>query len=1071
MSENETPTPTEILNVLLDVLRQGSDEQRLQAIQRLETLNYSSEAIRAELEQVALHAANTDLRSAALNALNFAAHQNIRARVSKISRAERATILAEIAHWEQSQLIEKQNADVLRARYNFDMRQAAARVEPTPQPAPEPAPAARQDSTPEDKQPATLAETLLSENTIRIALYLGAFFVISSAAILAAIVEVIRMPILILGTLVFGGISVLIRKRLPQPSFALFIVFSFLLPITANVLEEALNLSARMGSAYWAVIAFFMALIWAGGTWLYNSRLFSVTAFIALAVSFLRINGIFEAEPEVVFAVTNIAALAGLGGTFALKKWKDEKFALPLFIAAQILQGLLLFAAAIIFINRVFDLSTHAPLWHLISIFTWTAALVFYILSERLYRFALFPWLAAATLLAFPWLVAAAFDLKTFGWAATFFIWGVLAAFASEGLNYFEITRKYSLPVLAVSIPLAAGGVITAFVEDILPGFMFALASFAVYGLLHFLRPRQWLWLLNQVNFITAYFAFFNLPAVQGVEIFTGYKLLVLSLLYLFPDLFFKNDSPETAVKARVAPVILRIFGVGFTIIATLIYVFGGAQEYLETAVLFGLFAVFFMIYTAVKRIAWLGYIPAAYIPLAAIFGLRSLDIDGWLPALTVLAILYYLSRVIFRGYSTWAVMLRSSALALGTLTAFAALILDNSAGSWWAPLIGLLFAAEMYLSRNGWFESGIPVIFTVGAFMILKHTEVVEPAWHLLTYSLVWLLTDLIAHLTFPNPRPVKWIVRTIGGLFALANYIVLPVADVKIAVIGFGIYTLLFLGLSLLYRQPNLIYAFTGTLPLFVIFLLRYFEIERWWPHPVILLAVGYYFAGGLMRRSGKFNGWDVSMLYSGLGLGALVSFAAPGIGRLDAALPVAIAAGLWTAEAFLKRNAWLALPANLLYLLAYFIILNELDVDQPQFYSMGAALLGMVQHYLLTRADSRAGAFIMGMLSQLVLLGTTYIQMLNTEELIYFFVLFLQSLAVIAYGVIIRSRSLTFVPIGIVVLGIFTVLYSALKGISAVILIGCAGVLLLTLGIAAVILRERIVNLGRRLSDWKA
>jgi hypothetical protein len=128
-------------------------------------------------------------------------------------------------------------------------------------------------------------------------------------------------------------------------------------------------------------------------------------------------------------------------------------------------------------------------------------------------------------------------------------------------------------------------------------------------------------------------------------------------------------------------------------------------------------------------------------------------------------------------------------------------------------------------------------------------------------------------------------------------------------------------------------------------------------------------------------------------------------------------------------------------------------------------------MIQHYLLTRAESKAGAFIMGMVSQLALLGTTYIQMANTEHLGYFFVLFFQALAVIVYGVVTRSRSLVFTPIAILALGLFTVLYSALKGISAVILVGCSGVLLLMLGILAVVMRERITKISEKLSDWKA
>ena len=87
------------------------------------------------------------------------------------------------------------------------------------------------------------------------------------------------------------------------------------------------------------------------------------------------------------------------------------------------------------------------------------------------------------------------------------------------------------------------------------------------------------------------------------------------------------------------------------------------------------------------------------------------------------------------------------------------------------------------------------------------------------------------------------------------------------------------------------------------------------------------------------------------------------------------------------------------------------------------------------------------------------------------IYFVVLFFQSLAVLVYGIVIRSRSLTFFPIGFVVLGVVTVVYSALKGVATIFLIGCTGVILLMLGVFAVLARERISKLSEKISDWKA
>ena len=119
----------------------------------------------------------------------------------------------------------------------------------------------------------------------------------------------------------------------------------------------------------------------------------------------------------------------------------------------------------------------------------------------------------------------------------------------------------------------------------------------------------------------------------------------------------------------------------------------------------------------------------------------------------------------------------------------------------------------------------------------------------------------------------------------------------------------------------------------------------------------------------------------------------------------------------------------------------------------------------------ANQSLKPFIMGILSQLVLLGTSYIQMVETGELKYFFLLLFQFLAMLAYGIVVRSRSLVIAPIAIVVLAVLTVLYNALKDLSLVIIIGVLGLILLTLGIFAVVMRERITSMAERFSDWNA
>ncbi len=1067
MPENGPVSKEEILNEILKGLQSEDMDNLLQAIAKLQTINYASAAIRDHLEQLALHGTNEEVCANALAALSYSHIRNVQSRLNKIKLDDRYLLMEQINQWEKSGLLGKNNADVIRRRYDFDFAPLSAQPKPaadqTPTPKVQPPPQAE----PEGPRP-SLLQSLLSEASIKIYLYLGAFFVIASAAIIGAAVPELRLPILIIGTLTFGGLSIAIKKRLPQPSFALFIVFSFLLPITASTIEqtlrEALNFTAAFSAGYWVFVYLIMAIIWGGSTWLYESRLFSITAFISLTLSLIRIGDIFDAKPEFYAIMTGLAALAGLAGVWLLKKWRDSNFALPLFLTTQVLQGIILIASISIFGFNVFDPS-NSSLWHLGAFVTWVLAFGFYLLSDLLFPFLGFPWLAAGTLIPMPWFIAAAFDMESLGSTIILFIWGTMLSIASEATYRFDAQRKYSLPLLLASMPTFVLAIITGFADSTALGVIAAFGIALIYTALHVLRTRWWLWTLALLSFIIGYFGFFDLEFMQRLDVFIGYQILGISILFLLPDLFLKKDLMANR-EWRIPP---RLYGAIFALYTTIALLIEGEAKY--AAICFGVYTLFFAAYAFAQRKAVFGYLPAAYLPLTMLFVFEHFEVDAWLPALTGLAVIYYGIGYLIRTRENWSFVLRNSALTLGTLISLGALLTLKETGGWYALIADLLFAAEMYLSRDGWFEIGMPVMFNIGAFLILRDLDVDEAAWHLLAYSLVWLIADLLAHLTFTNPRPLSMVVRGAGAILAFLNYgFLFFESDTSIAVIGFGTYTLLFLTISLLYRQPTLFYAFTSTLPLFVTFLFREFDITKW-IHPVIVIAMLYYAAGFILRSMKRAAGWDMTLLYSGLGLGVIVSLASPVLGGLDAAIPVAIAATLWAVEAFAKKNAWLAFPANLLYLLAYFIILVELNVDEPQFFSMGAALLGLIQHYLLVRAGSKTGAFIMGMISQFVLLGTTYIEMVNKSEFIYLLVLFLQSLAVLAYGIVIRSRSLTFFPIGFVVVGVLTVVNGLLEDVGAIFLIGCAGILLLILGVFAVLLRERISKLSERLSDWKA
>ncbi len=1075
MNEIDPHKPEDILNDLLEKLRSIDDVNIFHAIASLKELNYSSEAIRNQLEALAARSDNEDIRNDALALLNSPSNRAVQKHFSssKLERGFRFTLLQEIDEWEKKHLISKPNADLIRRRYDFDFNPA-----PTEKPQTQPKSVTAQQSTPTPQAPASppapaeprlsLLQTLTSEASIKIYLYLGAFFVIAAAAILGAVVPELRLPILIIGTVIFGGLAIAIKKRLPQPSFALFIVFSFLLPITANSLEETLrqafNLTTDFTDAYWGVIFVLMAVVWVGSTWLYESRLFSLTALGSLILACFRVGDLFEAEAAYYTLLTGLTTLTGLAGTWLLKKWKDDKFALPLFLASQLLQGITLAVALGVFGVNTFEPSSN-NLLNLVTLATWMVGTVFYLFSEFLYPFFAFPWLTAATFIPMPWLAATAFDLESLGSSLLLFSWGNILAVTSEPVNKLEKIKKYGLPILMAAMPSLALGIFTGFVYATWMGLIAALGVAILFAVLHVLQNRWWLWTLALINFVIAYFAFFQLELIQKLDIFFGYQLVGITLLLLIPDLLLKKDW-SLALQWRLP---LRTIGAAFLFIASTVLFTQENSGHI--AINYFVLAVFVATYALAYRNSYLAYLPATYLALTIVYALDAFDIDAWLPALTLLAFIYYFIGIALRNHYKWGDVLRTSGMALGILMSFVVLSMTKETGGWYVLGLGLLFISETYLRGNGWFEIGAPAHFTIGIYLILHDFKVEQVSYHLLAYSLIWLISDLLTHLTFKNPRPMRVIVRFVGGILSLINFAFLfAETDIWVPVIGFGIYTLLFLTISLLYRQPNLLYTFTASLPLFVAFLFRAVNITQW-IHPVIIVAVMYYTLGTIFRAKNRATGWDLSLLYSGLGVGVIVSISAPILGGLDASIPVAIAATLWAAEAYMRRNAWLAFPANSLYLLAYFIILFELNVDEPQFFSIGTALLGLMQHYLLTRAKSTTGAFLTGMFSQLVLLGTTYIQMIGRNDLSYFFLLFIQSLVVLVYGIVIRSRSLTFFPIGFVALGVVTVVYSALKDIGTIFVIGCTGILLLMLGITAVLLRERISKLGEKLSDWQS
>ncbi|NJN93255.1 MAG: HEAT repeat domain-containing protein [Anaerolineales bacterium] len=185
------PSPAEpSLSDLLSNVTHSDPATRLEAVEQLGRLKSADKSALRALEKAAAQDDDPGVREAALLALAASVYRTLQQQDSRLSLPLRRSILAEIERWSADGLLPAHLTRLLQQRYNFDPSGPAPAAAPAPVPAgPRP----------------TLTQVLLSETTIKVALYLGAFFVVAAAFILAAIFDVLRLPILGLATVGFFG--------------------------------------------------------------------------------------------------------------------------------------------------------------------------------------------------------------------------------------------------------------------------------------------------------------------------------------------------------------------------------------------------------------------------------------------------------------------------------------------------------------------------------------------------------------------------------------------------------------------------------------------------------------------------------------------------------------------------------------------------------------------------------------------------------------------------------------------------------------------------------------------------
>jgi hypothetical protein len=684
--------------------------------------------ILTQVERLAANDPEPEIRAAALEALDAPNLRALRAqRLLRLKAEEQRFILQELDDWQTRGLIGDDQARALRSRYRVVLKPAQAAPAPvltqtTPEPespktaesappaqttSPAPQPVApHQPPRPAQPRP-SLAQLLLSETAIKTFLYLGAFFVIAAAVILAALVEALRLPILSLAVLAFGGTAIAFKKRLPQPSFTLFIVFSFLLPINAGVFADLVKLQGQALAAYWTFVLLVCAVIWVFATWFYQSRFFTLAALGSLVYSSGFVPGIFSPEPilEARIASVQFGNLLALGSLFVLTRKKDARFAQPAFLFSQFLNILL---ASSLAITALFNLLANqpGPLWALIAT-AWLFMAVYYSASHLLKPFALFPWFATLALSPVLFFLQLSLEFTRqiwalgLGWTLWAFTLTVLSeiTYRLNHLNWLKNkTSGYPLPLALAGMGLFLFGGLWGAFESVSWTFSLFLAAAILLGLAHLLRPRGWVWLATLAYGLFAYLIFFNLPFLPDLGAYLASQITLATILLTLPDIALRPDwcaNWKWFIPVRGLAVLMGT--VSLFAIPTI-----GLSDQFQAAGCALFLSGAYWLYAIRYDKAWLGYLPGFLLALGLFYAFEAInerfEIHLTLAALTGLVFCYYFGGWVLERFfkrKAWSQTLRYTGLVLSPLLAFASLLSNYPLEGWLIGLLALPFIAE----------------------------------------------------------------------------------------------------------------------------------------------------------------------------------------------------------------------------------------------------------------------------------------------------------------------------------------------------------------------------------------
>ncbi len=1061
------PDPSKVTADLQD----PQASKRLAAVRALEDQPNLAPALLMTLEQLILHDRSQAVRQAALRVLGspsgFQAYQEI----APFTENARKIFLKEISRWATDGLLSPSQLEILKRRYATDptwIPKSGPAAPPAPD-KPVPPVAAR----PKKSEPVSLSNILLNETTIKIALYLGAFLVVAAAFVLGSLVEVTRLPILILTSLLFFSSAFGLVRRLPLASFVLFLVATFMLPIFSGVLFSTLHVGPPLSRLLWCLTLLVIGLIAVGGTFIYKSRFFSILALLSFDVSIGFLTAWMHSNIHVFALLSGLLALLAILASRLLRRWQGNKLFTLLFVLSQIQINGLLGVSFLVTVVQLADQSIEPSTWLVIA-GLWLVAVICQVLSdwvtadpldEKL-KFPLFPLLAVLTLIPIPLYFSGVFapefwQVMTVAWG-----WALVLTLGGEGLIWMVSGRAKRYGYLLIG----AGGalfIISTFglwIDDRPLTIGLLAGTWILYTLMNIRQVRWPVWSGALAAVGLTWFAAFSLTSLADLDPLEIWVPLTLSLTYLAVSLTARH-----AFKARKRWWLPALVAGGLIGLGTLLQAQAvGFDAPTQAAGIFATYAAVFVLYALLERVPTLLFGTLALLPVSLYFGLEALGISVKLPAFLVLTgVWYFVAGLTFRDRDrpkSWSRILGLGGLVLQHV----ALIWIHSSGdgslafgayAFFALVFALLEGRPNYIYLTTLL--GLPAALGLG----LLHLDWSHWALYFVGLTgIYYALTILLRR----SERTQAWAAPWLWSAVILQHLTLLTgwnAGDGSLAFLAYAFFAWVY---SVLRRRPAFGYGALIALPVSLGLALHYFELD-FWVLPYIGLALAYYLPGLLLVLSKRDTPWGGMLNQSGLVLALVASLTVPFEGKIFSVIGIAIAALMFTFEAFRRKNVWLGFPANLLYFLAYALALYKLDVSEPQFFTIFAALLGIIMHYLLLRREHNTAALITGILVQLILLSTTLVQMIATDRLVFFFVLFFQSLVILVYGLVIRSRSFVIGPIVFVVLGVISAAFSVLSGLPIVLLTGCTGITLLVLGVLALILRERLVAALQRLGDW--